>query len=116
MACFDHLPQLCLEVVGERLASLFSERSARPAAAACAASLTLVGDERFSELSRGLYDAVVDPGCVAAARAAAEADGFERGGRSCRGCQGCMLCPVTSTCLFCPQGLAHHQRDKHGDA
>jgi hypothetical protein len=26
----------------------------------------------------------------------------------------CMLCPATSTRLFCPQGLAHHQRDKHG--
>jgi hypothetical protein len=78
MASFDHLPPLCLEVVGERLVSLFSERSVRHAAAACAASLALVGDERFSELSRALYDAVVDPGCVAAARAAAEADGVER--------------------------------------
>jgi hypothetical protein len=27
----------------------------------------------------------------------------------------CMLCPATSTRLFCPQGLAHHQRDKHGE-
>jgi hypothetical protein len=63
MACFDHLPPLCLEVVGERLVSLFSERSARPAAAACAASLALVGDERFFKLSWRLYDTVVDPGC-----------------------------------------------------
>ena len=83
--CFDHLPPLCVELVGRQLVGLFGaapDRATgdRSAAAACAASLALVGDGegRFAGLSRALYEAAVDPGCLAVARAAIEVDGAAR--------------------------------------
>ena len=73
----DSLPPLCYDQISISLTTLF-QTNEKIAAVQTAGSLALVGDERFSDLARKVYDACVDPGCLAAATAVVDMDTEER--------------------------------------